>query len=205
MFKFIKRVCALFIVLLIFYQVLVIRHNVHRVLAYKPMVEKTLAENDTKANVDLVLAMIYTETKGGEADVMQSSESSSGKKDSITDSQSSIEHGVSLLSHNLALAEEAGVDSWTAVQAYNFGLNYIPYVAKRGGKNTLTLAEKYSKEVLASKDENGNSQKYRYWHVEAFMYNGGYLYRNGGNFFYAQKVKQNMEVIHWMNQWRDKL
>lgn len=79
MFRLLKRACS-FLLLFAIYQSFVIHHNVQRVLAYKPMVEKTLAENDTKANVDLVLAMIYTETKGGEADVMQSSESSSGQK-----------------------------------------------------------------------------------------------------------------------------
>ncbi|WP_283278936.1 lysozyme family protein, partial [Streptococcus dysgalactiae] len=184
MFKFIKRVCALLIFLLIFYQVLVIRHNVHRVLAYKPMVEKTLAENDTKANVDLVLAMIYTETKGGEADVMQSSESSSGKKDSITDSQSSIEHGVSLLSHNLSLAEEAGVDSWTAVQAYNFGTAYIDYVADHGGQNTIPLATTYSKTVVAPSLGNTSGQTYFYYHPLALI-SGGKLYKNGGNIYYS--------------------
>lgn len=79
MFRLLKRACS-FLLLFVIYQSFVIHHNVQRVLVYKPMVEKTLAENDTKANVDLVLAMIYTETKGGEADVMQSSESSSGQK-----------------------------------------------------------------------------------------------------------------------------
>lgn len=134
MIKFFRRVIFLAFLIFCIYQGLVIHRNVQRVLRYKPLVEKTLAENDTKANVDLVLAMIYTETKGGEADVMQSSESNSGVKDSITDSQTSIEHGVDLLSENLALAEEAKVDSWTAVQAYNFGTAYIDYVAKNGGK-----------------------------------------------------------------------
>ncbi|HHJ8462613.1 TPA: lysozyme family protein, partial [Streptococcus pyogenes] len=53
MFRLLKRACS-FLLLFVIYQSFVIHHNVQRVLAYKPMVEKTLAENDTKANVDLV-------------------------------------------------------------------------------------------------------------------------------------------------------
>ena len=198
MFRFLKRVCGFLILLLVAYQAFVIHHNVQRVLAYKPIVEKTLAENDTKANVDLVLAMIYTETKGGEADVMQSSESSSGQKNSITDSQASIEYGVSLLSHNLALAEEAGVDSWTAVQAYNFGTAYIDYVAKHGGQNTIELATTYSKTVVAPSLGNTSGQTYFYYHPLALI-SGGKLYRNGGNIYYSREVHFNLYLIELMS------
>ena len=40
-------------------------------------------------------------------------------------------------------------DLWTAVQAYNFGTDYIDYVAKNGGENTLELAESYSKSAFS--------------------------------------------------------
>ena len=111
--------------------------NVQNVLQYKDMVKEILDDNDTTANVDLVLAMIYTETKGDDGDVMQSSESSDGVANSITDSQTSIRQGVTVLSENLTLADEAGVDVWTAVQAYNFGTAYIDYVAKMVAKIQL--------------------------------------------------------------------
>ena len=123
--------------------------NVQNVLQYKDMVKEILDDNDTTANVDLVLAMIYTETKGDDGDVMQSSESSDGVANSITDSQTSIRQGVTVLSENLTLADEAGVDVWTAVQAYNFGTAYIDYVAKNGGENTIALATAYSRNVVA--------------------------------------------------------
>ncbi|MGT2935499.1 lysozyme family protein [Streptococcus castoreus] len=198
MFKFFKRVIGFVLLLFLCYQAFVIHHNVHRVLEYKPMVEKILAENDTKANVDLVLAMIYTETKGGKADVMQSSESSSGKKDSITNSQASIEHGVSLLSHNLAVAEKTGVDSWTAVQAYNFGTAYIDYVANHGGQNTIDLATAYSRDVVAPSLGNTNGQTYFYYHPLALI-SGGKLYKNGGNIYYSREVHFNLYLIELMS------
>lgn len=198
MFKFLKRVVTLAFLIFCCYQAYVTHENVKNVMQYKPMVEKTLADNDTKANVDLVLAMIYTETKGGEADVMQSSESSSGVKDSITDSQSSIESGVKLLSHNLELAEKAQVDSWTAVQAYNFGTAYINYIAKNGGENTVALADEYSKTVVAPSLGNKTQETYFYYHPLALV-SGGKLYKNGGNIYYSREVHFNLYLIEIMS------
>ncbi len=43
------------------------------------LVREVLAEEDTTANENPILAMIYTETKGREDDVMQASESASGE------------------------------------------------------------------------------------------------------------------------------
>lgn len=72
MFKVLRRIISLLLLVFIGYQTYVIHENVHTVLQYKSMVEEVLDNNDTQANVELVLAMItYTETKGGEVDVMQ--------------------------------------------------------------------------------------------------------------------------------------
>ncbi|MGT2932659.1 lysozyme family protein [Streptococcus catagoni] len=198
MFKFLKRVVFLVFLIFCIYQVYVIHKNVKNVMKYKPMVERSLAENDTRANVDLVLAMIYTETKGGEVDVMQSSESSTGTANTITDSQASIEHGVKLLSHNLALADKAGVDSWTAVQAYNYGTAYIDYVAKNGGENTIELATHYSKNVVAPSLGNTSGTTYFYYHPLALI-SGGKLYKNGGNIYYSREVHFNLYLIELMS------
>ena len=50
--------------------------------------------------------MIYTETKGKEGDVMQSSESASGSTNTINDNASSIRQGVQTLTDNLYLAQK---------------------------------------------------------------------------------------------------
>ena len=125
--------------------------NIQHVLAYESMVKEVLAEDDVDntTNVDLVLAMIYTETKGKTDDVMQSSESSSGVTNSIKNRKESIRQGVTVLSENLEEAAHHRVDPWTAVQAYNFGKAYIDYVADNGGVNTVELAKAYSKNVVA--------------------------------------------------------
>lgn len=93
--------------------------------------------------------MIYTETKGKEGDVMQSSESASGSTNTINDNASSIRQGIQTLTGNLYLAQKKGVDIWTAVQAYNFGPAYIDFIAQNGKENTLALAKQYSRETVA--------------------------------------------------------
>ena len=74
----IKRIVKIFLfILLIFgiYKGIQIHHDVKQVMQYRSLVREVLAEEDTTANENLILAMIYTETKGREDDVMQASES----------------------------------------------------------------------------------------------------------------------------------
>lgn len=198
MFKFLGRLIILGFVIFCGYQTYVVHKNVQNVLQYKDMVKEILDDNDTTANVDLVLAMIYTETKGDDGDVMQSSESSDGVANSITDSQTSIRQGVTVLSENLTLADEAGVDVWTAVQAYNFGTAYIDYVAKNGGENTIALAIAYSRNVVAPSLGNTTGETYFYYHPLALI-SGGKLYKNGGNIYYSREVHFNLYLIELMS------
>lgn len=175
-----------------------IYQDVKQVMTYQAMVQEVLAENDTAANEELVLAMIYTETKGREADVMQSSESATGYTNTITDSKESIRQGVVYLSENLRLAEEKEVEVWTAVQAYNFGPAYIDFVAENGGEHTLALAKEYSKTVVAPSLGNTSGETYTYYHPIALLH-GGKLYVNGGNIYYARQVRFNMHLMRLMN------
>ncbi|CCF02260.1 Pneumococcal vaccine antigen A homolog [Streptococcus macedonicus ACA-DC 198] len=198
MFKFLRLLIILGFVIFCGYQTYVVHENVQNVLQYKDMVKEILDDNDTTANVDLVLAMIYTETKGDDGDVMQSSESSDGVANSITDSQTSIRQGVTVLSENLTLADEAGVDVWTAVQAYNFGTAYIDYVVKNGGENTIALATAYSRDVVAPSLGNTTGEAYFYYHPLALI-SGGKLYKNGGNIYYSREVHFNLYLIELMS------
>ena len=74
MFKWIRRLAVFVVVLIIVIQCYRIHANIQHVLTYESMVKEVLAEDDidNTTNVDLVLAMIYTETKGKTDDVMQS-------------------------------------------------------------------------------------------------------------------------------------
>lgn len=196
-----KLTRTIFFVVLVFlaYQAYRIYQNVQQVMAYQPMVAEVLAEHDSIDNEALVLAMIYTETKGKQADVMQSSESVTGYANTITDSKESIRKGVEFLGQNLLLAEEEGVDVWTAVQAYNYGTNYISYIAKNGGKNSLELSKTYSREVVAPSLGNTTGKEYIYYHPLALL-SGGKLYVNGGNIYYAKEVRFNLLLIR-MAMW----
>ena len=198
MFKFIRRMLALAVFLFAGYKAYLIRQDVKQVMTYQTMVREILNEKDTPANEELVLAMIYTETKGKEGDVMQSSESASGSTDTINDNASSIRQGVQTLTENLYLAQEKGVDVWTAIQAYNFGPSYIDFIAQNGKKNTLVLAKQYSRDTVAPILGNTTGKTYRYINPIS-IFQGGELYVDGGNYYYSRQVQLNLYIMKIFN------
>ena len=194
MFKRIRRVLVLAVFLFAGYKAHRVHQDVKQVMTYQPMVREILSEKDTPANEELVLAMIYTETKGKEGDVMQSSESASGSTNTINDNASSIRQGVQTLTDNLYLAQKKGVDVWTAVQAYNFGPAYIDFIAQNGKENTLALAKQYSRETVAPLLGNTTGKTYSYIHPIS-IFHGAELYVNGGNYYYSRQVHLNLYII----------
>ena len=198
MFKFIRRMLVLAVFLFAGYKAYLIRQDVKQVMTYQPMVREILNERDTPANEELVLAMIYTETKGKEGDVMQSSESASGSTDTINDNASSIRQGVQTLTENLYLAQEKGVDVWTAIQAYNFGPAYIDFIAQNGKKNTIALAKQYSRDTVAPTLGNTSGKTYSYINPIS-IFQGGELYVDGGNYYYSRQVQLNLYIMKIFN------
>ena len=194
MFKRIRRVLVLAVFLFAGYKAYRVNQDVKQVMTYQPMVREILSEKDTPANEELVLAMIYTETKGKEGDVMQSSESASGSTNTINDNASSIRQGVQTLTDNLYLAQNKGVDVWTAVQAYNFGPAYIDFIAQNGKENTLALAKQYSRDTVAPLLGNTTGKTYSYIHPIS-IFHGAELYVNGGNYYYSRQVQLNLYII----------
>ena len=194
MFKRIRRVLVLAVFLFAGYKAYRVNQDVKQVMTYQPMVREILSEKDTPANEELVLAMIYTETKGKEGDVMQSSESASGSTNTINDNASSIRQGVQTLTDNLYLAQKKGVDVWTAVQAYNFGPAYIDFIAQNGKENTLALAKQYSRDTVAPLLGNTTGKTYSYIHPIS-IFHGAELYVNGGNYYYSRQVQLNLYII----------
>ena len=194
MFKRIRRVLVLAVFLFAGYKAYRVNQDVKQVMTYQPMVREILSEKDTPANEELVLAMIYTETKGKEGDVMQSSESASGSTNTIHDNASSIRQGVQTLTDNLYLAQKKDVDVWTAVQAYNFGPAYIDFIAQNGKENTLALAKQYSRETVAPLLGNTTGKTYSYIHPIS-IFHGAELYVNGGNYYYSRQVHLNLYII----------
>lgn len=63
MFKFLKRLIALIIIIFIGYRLVIIHENVKKVLQYHDLVQNTLAENGSEANVHLVLSVLLQSFK----------------------------------------------------------------------------------------------------------------------------------------------
>ncbi|PCS01248.1 lysozyme family protein [Lactococcus fujiensis] len=196
--KFVKLIVLVLIVLAGFY-VYRIHENVKHVMTYKSAVEASLKKQGLQGDTNLALAIIYTETKGKSTDIMQSSESLTGQKDTIGTESESIQQGLLNLTKVLQYAADKNVDVWAGVQAYNYGKNYIDYIAENGGKNTLTLSKSYSRDVVAP--SLGNSTGATYYHItlDSLWYNQGKLYVNGGNMFYAREVRMNMYLLRYLN------
>lgn len=192
--RFIKVLVLLVLVLTGLWSVRTYQQIQH-VLTYRPLVKEVLAETGSPAGQDLILAMIYTETKGKSDDLIQSSESLTGLPGHITDNKESLIQGITVLSENFVVADEADVDVWTAVQAYNFGTAYIDYVADRGSVTTVDLAKTYSREVVAPSLGNTDGQTYPYYNPIALWHGGTSLYRNGGNSYYAKQVAFNLRLV----------
>jgi hypothetical protein len=161
-------------------------------MQYDDFVTETLKSHGVSGNRELVLAIIYTETKGKRVDVMQSTEST---EKSIETEEDSIHQGITNLTEVLEYANAKNVDVWTGVQAYNFGKAYVDYIAKHGGKNTLPLAETYSKHVVAPSLGNTTGEEYYHITPDSLLFNRGKLYKNGGNIFYAREVRWNMKIV----------
>jgi len=160
------------------------------VLSKKSIVEKYAREEKIPEEVPVLLAIMMVESGGKEPDPMQSSESAGLPQFALSDSESSIRQGVKHYKKCLEEARALGNDRWTAVQSYNFGRNYNVYVAQNGKVHSTKLADQYSLKVVAPSLGNTTGQRYKYNDPIAVLYNGGWLYLNGGNFFYCDKVKQ---------------
>ena len=198
MFKILRRILVLVLLIFTGYKLFHMYQDVKQVMTYQSLVREVLSEQDTPANEELVLAMIYTETKGKENDVMQSSESQSGSTDTISDDKSSIRQGVQTLTENLNLAQEKGVDVWTAIQAYNFGPAYIDFIAENGKENTLALAKQYSRDTVAPSLGNSTGKTYTYINPIS-LFQGTELYVNGGNYYYSRQVRLNLYIIKFFS------
>lgn len=198
-FKILKRIIASLLVgCLIIFILLAVKkfQEIKKVEGYRQQVA-TYFPNDTE-QTQLVLAIILTESKGKGTDIMQSSESAYNETGKITDIETSLKQGIAHLEAVEDKTSALGLDKWAGIQAYNFGLGYLDFLKEQGAtKTSVKLAETYSKEVLSPLLGNDEKDTYRYYHWRSFVFNGGYLYKNGGNFFYSELVKANLRFIQW--------
>lgn len=176
-----------------------LKQRVDEVNKWQNTVATVAKKYDISDYQNIILAIILTESKGNHVDLMQSSESKYGTTDQVGTSEESIDNGVKFLAQAIKKAKSENVDIWTAIQSYNFGLSYIDFIQKNGKVSSVKLADQYSKSKLAPLLGNETGEKYRYWHLQSILYNGGYLYKDGGNMFYAEIVKWNLRIMKIIN------
>ncbi|EMJ6445271.1 lysozyme family protein [Bacillus paranthracis] len=164
------------------------------VMRWKEMVEKECAAQGVPELVPYVLAIIMVESNGISEklpDIMQSSESQGWKMNTISNPKDSIYYGVMHLKGAFDDAKMLGINDLLAiVQTYNFGRNYVHWLALNNKTHSLETADYYSLTVVAPAGGNKNGTRIGYSQAVAVAYNGGYRYINGGNFYYAEMVKQ---------------
>lgn len=164
------------------------------VMRWKDMVEKECAAQGVPELVPYVLAIIMVESNGISEklpDIMQSSESQGWKMNTISNPKDSIYYGVMHLKGAFDDAKMLGINDLLAiVQTYNFGRNYVHWLAANNKTHSLETADNYSLTVVAPAGGNKNGTRIGYSQAVAVAYNGGYRYKDGGNFFYAEMVKQ---------------
>ena len=156
------------------------------VLEYSDTVDFYAEKNGIAEYSDYLLAIMQVETGGRGDDVMQSSESL-GLPPGSLEPEDSIAQGCSYFAEILGEAEKKGCDLDAAIQAYNFGIDYLDFAAKRGGDSDLDMATEF-----AEWKSGGETTEYR--SELASEVNGGWRYKYG-NMFYAELVKKIVENL----------
>jgi len=150
-----------------------------KVEQHRPVVEKYAKEQDVEEHIDVLLAIIMQESGGRGDDPMQSSESLCGKIGCITDSEQSIQQGVSYFAQAL---DEADDDLEFAVQAYNFGLGFIQYVERNSKSYNQETVIEFSQEMYHNSED---PSIYTCLRKEAKQYDACY-----GDIYYARDVME---------------
>lgn len=153
------------------------------VLQYKPVVEKYASEYGVFEYVPTLLAIMQVESGGMGDDVMQCSESLGLERNTLKPEES-IRQGCQYFSELIQTAEDTGCDFNAVVQAYNYGMGYLYYVAENGHRHTSELAEQFAQIY-------SNNEKVEYNNPVAVKENGGWRY-NYGNMFYTALVQQHI-------------
>ncbi|EOP60898.1 antigen [Bacillus cereus VDM053] len=165
-----------------------------QVLRWQTMVESECATQGVSELVPYVLGIIMVESGGNSEttpDIMQSSESQGWAMNTIKNPKDSVYYGVKHLKGAFDDAKKNGITDLSAiVQSYNFGRAYLRWLASNNKQHSLPVADLYSKTVVAPSLGNTTGAMVRYSQPIAVAYNGGYRYKNGGNFFYSEIVKQ---------------
>ena len=154
------------------------------VLQYEPVVTKYAKQYGIEQHVTTLMAIMMQESGGRGNDPMQASESLCGKRNCITNPETSIKQGVAHFSHTLKRANDH-VD--VAIQSYNFGAGFADYVTEQNKKFSPDLAIEYSQMKYKTVH---NPEKYRCIRKESKKLNACY-----GDIHYVEAVKDYEQTI----------
>ncbi|HEP1788354.1 TPA: lysozyme family protein [Streptococcus suis] len=162
---------------------------------WRSLVEKIAKEQGMEDYTGLILAIIQVESGGtGTRDIMQSSESAGKPVNFFQSEEQSVRQGVHHLRNIVSILASYGKgyekDYKLIAQAYNFGSAFARYVGNRGGEYSLAVAESYSKNIVAPSLGNRTGATYSYINEVSVKLGKPYLYLNGGNFMYGDKVAE---------------
>ena len=164
-------------------------------LRWLSAVESEAEKQGVPELVPYIMAIIEVESRGVGNDIMQSSESVGLGPNGFSDPLQSIEQGVRYLKSSVAAGEALGfTDFWAVVQSYNFGTAYVTYLATRNKKHSFEVAEDYSRTVVAPSLGNTTGAKRNYVNAVSQAHGKTYIYANGGNFYYAELVRQYVSI-----------
>lgn len=150
------------------------------VLKYQPSVERYAQEYGVSDYMDYLLAIMQVESGGNGQDIMQCSESLGLSPNSL-DPEESMEQACKYFSELVDTAKRLECDMKSVIQAYNYGIGYLFYVAEHGHRHTSELAEQFA-EVYSE------GIKVEYNNPVAEQKNGGWRYQYG-NMFYVELIE----------------
>ena len=151
------------------------------VLQHETLVDQYVKEYGIEEYKDYILAIIQVESAGIGEDIMQSSESLGLSPNSLG-KEESVRQGCAYFSTLVSYGKSLGCDMESVVQAYNYGMGFLDFVAQNGKAYSFELASQY-----ASQMSGGNTVAYT--NPLAFEVNGGWRYTYG-NMFYVMLVEQ---------------
>lgn len=146
------------------------------VMAYLPVIERYAEEHDIVDYIPVIMAIMMQESGGAGNDPMQSSESYCASIGCIVDPEMSIERGIIHFKNVLELSNN---NLMVAIQSYNYGTNFVHWIAGKGGEYSLELAIEYSRELYEKEIAKGRGDMYRCNIGESASLNacyGDYLY-----------------------------
>ncbi|MFT9846192.1 lysozyme family protein [Aneurinibacillus sp. REN35] len=161
-----------------------------KVKRYEPMLRSELEKYNLEEYTEVMVALMYQESRGEGGDPMQASESAGLPPGTIDDPKRSIRQGVKHFQQVLRYGQKRKVDFPTIIQAYNMGRGYIDFVAANGKKHNENLAKQFSS-IQVKKEPHvyncgGDRENFRY----------PYCY---GDFSYTTKVLEIKPKIQYMN------